>query len=343
MTLSTFDPGAAASLDSGIFGLPHTAEQAAVVLLPIPFEATTSYGGGTSDGPRALLNASRQVDLFDGETGRPYQRGIHMLDEPADVRAWNDQAKRLAQPIIEAGGNIDDNPQAREALVKVNALCAQMNDWVYQTSKHWLAKGKKVGAVGGDHSVSFGIIQAHAEKYPGMGVLHLDAHADLRKGYEGFTWSHASIMYNVAERIPGVSKIVQVGIRDFSEQENAYLEASGGRIRTHFDHLLQHRRFEGIAWNRQVDAIVSDLPDQVYLSFDIDGLDPTLCPSTGTPVPGGLSFPEATALVAGVIRSGRRIVGLDLAEVAPGPEGDEWDGNVGARLLYKMIGWMVKR
>jgi agmatinase len=97
-----------------------------------------------------------------------------------------------------------------------------------------------------------------------------------------------------------------------------------------------------VPWNRQVDEIVATLPQHVYLSFDIDGLDPVLCPHTGTPVPGGLSFAEATALIAGVVRSGRTIVGFDLTEVAPAPDGGEWDGNVGARLLYKMIGWMLK-
>ena len=185
-------------------------------------------------------------------------------------------------------------------------------------------------------------IQAHAEKYPGLGVLHLDAHADLRTAYEGFTWSHASIMYNVVQRLPGVKSLVQVAIRDMSQEEHHLIEASQGRVRAFFDATLQHQRFDGVPWNRQVDEIVSTLPEHVYLSFDIDGLDPVLCPHTGTPVPGGLSFPEANALIAGVVRSGRTIVGFDLTEVAPDPEGGEWDGNVGARLLYKMIGWMLK-
>jgi agmatinase len=175
-----------------------------------------------------------------------------------------------------------------------------------------------------------------------MGILHLDAHADLRDAYEGFTWSHASIFHNVLHRLPEVSALVQVGLRDVSEDEHRLVEASGGRVIIHPDPELKRRGFDGEPWARQVDRIVSALPEQVYLSFDIDGLDPTLCPHTGTPVPGGLSFPEATALIAGVVRSGRRIVGMDLDEVAPGPEGDEWDGNVGARLLYKMIGWALR-
>ncbi len=339
---TSFDPSAAASPDSGIFGLPHSPQEAHVVLIPVPFEATTSYGGGTSEGPHAVLQASRQVDLFDVETGRPYERGIALLPESEDLRAWNTRAKERAQPVIEAGGVHSDDRELHAAAAEVNELCEKMNAFVYRTTRTWLEQGKRVGAVGGDHSISFGCIQAHAEKYPGLGVLHLDAHADLRNAYEGFTWSHASIMYNVVQRLPGVKSLVQVAIRDMSQEEHHLIEASQGRVRAFFDATLQHQRFDGVPWNRQVDEIVSTLPEHVYLSFDIDGLDPVLCPHTGTPVPGGLSFPEANALIAGVVRSGRTIVGFDLTEVAPDPEGGEWDGNVGARLLYKMIGWMLK-
>lgn len=340
--MASFDPNAASSPDSGVFGLPHSADEAHVILVPVPFEATTSYGGGTADGPAAVLEASRQVDLFDVETGRPYERGLHMLEEPKEVRAWNDRAKALAAPIIEAAGVSEDREDLLQAAREVDALCEKMNAHVYETVKFHLGKGKRIALVGGDHGTPYGAIQAHAEKYPGMGVLHLDAHADLRDAYEGFTWSHASIMFNVAERIPGVAKIVQVGIRDLGEAEHAYIEKSNGRVQTFFDIELQNRRFDGTPWKKTVDDIVETLPRQVYLSFDIDGLDPVLCPHTGTPVPGGLSFPETCALIAGVVRSGREIVGVDLNEVSPGPDGDQWDGNVGARLLYKMIGWMLK-
>ncbi len=337
----SFDPSAAAPPDSGVFGLPHTPDEAHVVLIPVPFEATTSYGGGTSEGPKAILEASRQVDLFDVETGRPYERGIAMLPAPAEWHEWNTRAKERAVPIIEAGG-VGADRHLMSAAHEVNQLCEKMNEAVHRTTKHWLDRGRRVGVVGGDHSVPFGSIQAHAERYPGLGVLHLDAHADLRHAYEGFTWSHASIMYNVVKRIPGVKTLVQVAIRDMSEDEHRLIQESNGRIRAFFDADLQRNRFDGMPWNRQVDAIVETLPQHVYLSFDIDGLDPVLCPHTGTPVPGGLSFPEANALIAGVVRSGRTIVGFDLTEVAPSPEGGEWDGNVGARLLYKMIGWMLK-
>jgi len=312
----TFDPNAAASPDSGIFGLDDTPESAKVVLVPVPFEATTSYGGGTSQGPAAILRASKQVDLWDIETGKPYEAGIAMLPEPK---------------FPGAGAR---DPDA------VNPISRQVNDWVHETCARWLERGKIVGTVGGDHSISFGAIAAHAERYPGLGVLHFDAHADLRHQYEGFEHSHASIMDNVV-RGTKIAKLVQVGIRDLCEEEHDRIAKSGGRIATFYDAELAQARFAGETWAQQCARIVAELPRLVYVSFDIDGLDPALCPHTGTKVPGGLSFQMATSLLAAVVRSGRKIVGFDLTEVAPAQDGSEWDENVGARILYKLIGWSV--
>ncbi|PZR10234.1 MAG: arginase [Archangium gephyra] len=335
--MPAFDPNAAALPDSGVFGLPFTPDEAKVVLVPVPFEATTSYGGGTADGPACILEASKQVDLFDLDTGRPYEPGISMLEIPAEVRAWNDEGKALAAPIVESGGVETDE----KALARVNELSVKMNDWVHARTKEWLAKDKIVGVVGGDHSVPFGSIKAYAEKYPNLGVLHLDAHADLRDAYEGFEWSHASIMFNVLEHLPNVKKLVQVGIRDFGEAEYEIIRNSNGRVHTFFDARLARARNDGTPWREIVDGIVAELPQHVYLSWDIDGLEPTLCPNTGTPVPGGLTFAQAVALLEGIVRAKKTIVGFDLNEVSPGENGSEWDGNVGARLLYKMIGWTL--
>ncbi|HYG69618.1 MAG TPA: agmatinase family protein [Anaeromyxobacteraceae bacterium] len=338
----TFDPSAAAQPGSGVFGLPHGEADAGVVIVPVPFEATTSYGGGTARGPEAILSASRQIDLFDGETGRPYEAGIHMLPIPEEIAALDASARAAAQPVIEAGGVDRARPELVRAAAEVDRACEQVNAWVEAEVGRLLAAGKRVGLVGGDHSTAYGAIAAHARRYPGLGVLHVDAHADLRVAFEGFTWSHASILHNVIERLPAVSRLVQVGLRDLSEDEHRAAAASGGRIVQHLDAALAEARFEGETWAAQVRRIVEPLPKDVYVTFDVDGLDPTLCPHTGTPVPGGLSFQMAASLVAGVVKSGRRIVGFDVVEVAPGPEGDEWDGNVGARLLYKLIGWSLR-
>lgn len=336
----TYDPNAAARPDSGIFGLLDTPESARVVVLPVPWAATTSYGGGAEQGPEAVLVASRQIDVLDVQTGDPWRAGIAMLDAPDAARALHDEARPLAAKVIDAGGLVDGDPELEAALARVNALSSIVNDRVHAEVRARLETGKLVVTLGGDHSVPYGAIRAHAERYPGLGILHVDAHADLRVAFEGFEHSHASIMHNVA-KLPGVAKLVQVGIRDLCDEELQAIRGSDGRIVTHFDVDLADARFQGETWGQQIARIVADLPEHVYLSFDVDGLDPALCPHTGTPVPGGLSFLEANALIAGIARSGRTIVGCDLTEVVPGPDGDEWDGNVGARLLYKMIGWML--
>lgn len=334
----TFDPAAPARGD-GIFGLPHTPEQARVVLIPVPWEPTTSYGRGAAKGPAAILRASRQVDLFDVQTGRPYEGGIALLPVDPEIARWNAEACAAAEPIIAAGGEVSGDPDLEARLARVNALSLDLNARVAGITAEWIGRGKIVGVLGGDHSAPFGAIAAHAERYPGLGVLHLDAHADLRVAYEGFTDSHASIMHNVSARLPGVGAIVQIGLRDLSEEEHEAIALSGGRIHALYDAEIHARLFEGESFGAIARAAIEKLPRDVYLTFDIDGLDPSLCPHTGTPVPGGLSFQQAVALLAYVQKSGRRIVGFDLNEVAPGPEGDEWNGNVAARLLYKMVGY----
>ncbi|HEY3446102.1 MAG TPA: agmatinase family protein [Myxococcales bacterium] len=338
-----FDPNAAAQPGSGIFGLPESPD-AKVLVLPVPFDATTSYAKGAADGPDAIVEASKQVDLFDLETGKPYEAGIALLEQDGKVvrqlRKWNREASKLAQPIIDAGGQAT-TPRLAKALSQVNRICEQVNGTVAMYAAAAIKAKKIVATLGGDHATPFGAIQAHAEAYPDLGVLHFDAHADLRVAYEGFTWSHASIMFNVAHLLP-VQKLVQVGVRDFCEEELELIKASRGRIVTHFDAHLAAARQKGISFQQLCQFVVRDLPKNVYVSFDIDGLDPSLCPNTGTPVPGGLSFNEANAILRELVVSGRRIVGFDLNEVSPGKDGSEWDANVGARMLYKLIGWTLK-
>lgn len=336
----SFDPNAAGT-GEGIFGLPFTPEQSRVILLPVPWEATVSYGGGTSMAPETILRASKQVDLFDRDTGKPYESGIAMLPISETVKAWSDEARLLAAAVIVNGGTRDDEALAKD-LDHVNDLGRRLNGWVAKESRAWLDCDKIVGIVGGDHSVPLGAIASFADRYPGLGILHIDAHADLRVAYQGFTFSHASIMDNVLREVPGVSRIVQVGIRDYCEQEDQAIRASAGRVRTFFETDLRRELLDGGSWRRLCSRIVAELPENVYISFDIDGLDPVLCPNTGTPVPGGFSFPELVVLLKTLAESGRTIVGFDLVEVAPDPSGiSEWDGNVAARALYKMIGFAL--
>ncbi len=349
LSIPGFDPNAAATEDSGVFGLPFNEEQAKVVLLPVPWEVTTSYGGGTSRGPEAILEASRQVDLFDLDVETPYAPGIFMRENSAEILARNKEGRELAQKVIAVGGDVSSHPELQQALSRVNALSVEMNDWVHAQVRDLLEAGKIVGLVGGDHSTPFGAIRAHAEWFSvpsggrprEFGVLHFDAHSDTREAYEGFEYSHASIMHNVLQHIPQVTKLVQVGIRDVCEQEMTYCRSQGERVRTYFDRDLVASRFRGETFEGFANRIVADLPEQVYVSFDIDGLDPRYCPNTGTPVPGGLDFSEAVWILKSLVRSGRRIVGFDLNEVSPGDGSSEWDANCGARMLYKLVGFTL--
>ena len=240
---------------------------------------------------------------------------------------------------LEGGGSPESELMQRR-LRRINEASAELNDYVYGEAKRWLDAGKKVGVVGGDHSVPLGLIRAVAGRYPGVGILHVDAHADLREAYEGFTYSHASIMYNALHEAPGVGALVQVGIRDFCDEELEVARADE-RVVQFTDYELAAAQFEGETWRTVCDRIVAALPRQVYVSFDIDGLSPDNCPHTGTPVPGGLSFREAVYLLAAVVESGREIVGFDLCEVGPLRDG-EWDANVGARVLYKLCNLTLK-
>jgi agmatinase len=194
-----------------------------------------------------------------------------------------------------------------------------------------MAQGKRVAVIGGDHSSPLGYFRALATKYPSFGILHIDAHADLRNAYEGFTYSHASIMFN-ALQIPQITRLVQVGLRDICQDEVDLINGSEQRVVAYYDATVQQRLYGGQNWLEICREIVAHLPQQVHISFDVDGLDPKLCPHTGTPVPGGLELEQAYCLFREVVKSGRQIIGFDLAEVGDA----DWDGNVGARIVYKL-------
>lgn len=314
--VADFDPNAAASSD-GIFGLPVD-ETARVRLLGVPFEATCSYGVGTSEGPRRILEASAQVDLLDPHFEDVWSAGIVLEDLDSGVSS---QIRDLQTRGAEAGdpAAVQEISEERSALVE---------DW----TRTQLEAGRIPGILGGDHSVPLGAIRAAAAREK-LSILHIDAHHDLRDAYGGVRESHASIMRNVLNDCPDVERIVQVGIRDYCREEAEFARAHTDRVAVFYAHEMNARRFAGTSFDRIVDAILAMLGELVWVSFDVDGLDPAYCPGTGTPVPGGLSFDEAAHLIARLARS-RRVVGFDLCEVA----GGEWDGNVGARLTYKLCG-----
>ena len=337
--LADFDPNSASTADSGIFGLPFGETDARLVVIPVPWEVTTSYGSGASLAPPAILAASRQVDLFDLDLVRPYAPGIFLRDARSEIATWNDEGKALAQHVINVAGHVEGAPELEHAVTRVNELGDALNLLVAEETRSVLAAGKIPAVLGGDHSVPFGAISALAERESAFGILHIDAHSDTRDAYEGFVWSHASIMRNVLTRVPQVTRLVQVGIRDFCAQEHDFCRDQSDRVKVFYDDQIARAKLGGEHFHSICARIVESLPERVYISFDIDGLDPSLCPSTGTPVPGGLLFQEACFLLRHLVHSGRTVIGFDVNEVAPGPPGSEWDANVGARLLYKLACW----
>ncbi len=335
-----FDPNGPAHLDSGVFGLPFSAEESKLVLIPVPWEVTTSYRRGTMGGPTAIFQASRQVDLNDFDVIKPYQPGIAWNKEEEKVCASNKRGSSLAEKVIDC--QIKGKEVSAAHLEEVNRLGKELNDWVESVATQWLDKEKFVGVVGGDHSVPLGAFRAAGKKKGKFGILHIDAHSDTRNCYEGFTYSHASIMRNALNEVPEIEKIVQVGIRDYCEEEEHFCKEKGEKLRIFFDYELARRKQDGEPWLKIVASIVEALPEKVWISFDIDGLDPRYCPNTGTPVPGGLDFHEVNALFRRVVEAGKQIIGFDLCEVSPSKdESEEWDANVGARILYKMSGWLL--
>lgn len=336
--IDQFDPNGP-GIKGNLFGLPFTPANATVVIVPVPWEVTVSYRTGTANGPEAILNASSQIDLFIRDIPEAWKLAISMLPIPRNFLDENRKLRDLAVQIIrrmETGDRVD--PQD-PVLQKINEACESLNIYVKSTTLKPLSEGRMVGLVGGDHSTPLGFIRALSEQYNHFGILHFDAHADLRKAYEGFIYSHASIMHN-ALRLPAVNKLVQVGIRDLCAEEMDVIRNNTGRIVTFFDEDLKAQQYQGTTWDTQCNHIVRELPQNVYISFDIDALDPKLCPNTGTPVAGGLQLEEALYLIKKVVRAGKKIIGFDLNEVAPAPTND-WDANVGARLLFHLCHWMA--
>jgi agmatinase len=343
--LSQFDPNSVGLKSNNIFGLPFKQEDAALVLLPVPWEVTISYRDGTSRGPENIYDASMQIDLYDPDVVDGWKKGFYMMPVDKNIKKKSDFLRQCAELIISHlvdGGVVAENEQLSGKLAEVNRGGELLYNWVKEMTGNLLKDGKKVGLIGGDHSTPLGFIKALSEIHSDFGVLQIDAHADLREAYEGFTYSHASIMYNVLKDIPQVSKLVQVGIRDYCDEELMLIRQNPDRISTFFDKDIKEQQFEGSTWKQICDQIVNELPQKVYISFDIDGLDPKLCPNTGTPVPGGFEVEQVLYLFKQVHKSGRELIGFDLNEVSCGEHSqDGIDSIVGARVLYKLCNYMV--
>jgi len=343
--LNNFDPNSVGLKSNNIFGLPFKEADAAVVLLPVPWEVTVSYRNGTSRGPENIFEASMQVDLYDPDVPNGWQKGFYMRPIDSNIKKKSDFLRQCAELIISHlidGGVVAENQQLSEKLDKVNEGSFMLKNWVYEMTKTLLKNGKKVGLIGGDHSTPLGYLKALSEIHSEFGILQIDAHADLREAYEGFIYSHASIMFNVLKEIPEMKKLVQVGIRDYCDEELSIINDNPNRVKTYFDKQIKERQFEGETWKSICSEIINQLPEKVYISFDIDGLDPKLCPNTGTPVPGGFELDHIFYLFKILKASGKEIIGFDLNEVSTGESGNDGiDSIVGARALYKMCNYIL--
>jgi agmatinase len=340
--LSCFNPDSASNPNNNIFGLPFEESEARVVILPVPWEVTVSYKSGTARAPEHIKKASMQVELLDNDLPDGWKQGIYMRDADKKMLLKSDYLRKEAElyiRYISEGENVNDNKFMSKALKEVNAGSEVMNKWVYDETSTLLGKNKLVALLGGDHSTCLGYLKAIGEKYSAIGILQIDAHCDLRESYEGFTYSHASVMYNALKEIPQIQKLVQVGVRDYTHCERDFIASSNQRVVTFLDRDIKERMYEQQSWKSIVDDIIAQLPENVYVSFDIDGLDPKLCQHTGTPVMGGFETEQIFYLIRAILRSGRKLIGFDLVEVGVSP--NEWDENVGARVLYKMCNLLM--
>ncbi|MFI3270157.1 MAG: arginase family protein [Rikenellaceae bacterium] len=336
--LKDFNPNGVGVVGGGFFSLPSSIDLSRVVIISAPWDVTVSYGGGTVSAPDALREASSQLDLYDSSAYNAWREGIATLPVDRSIAELSAELRPVAEQIIEqleSGGEAD-----AQLLRRVNEGSERLNDYMYRSTKELLEKGKLVAVVGGDHSTPYGAIKALGGYHESFGVLHIDAHRDLRVAYEGFEYSHASIMYNVLRDVEQVERLVQVAVRDFCDDEQRFADGCS-RVVSFEDMTLARARFEGETWGAQCRRIIAELPEKVYVSFDIDGLEIGYCPHTGTPVGGGLSYNEAVYLLEQLVESGRTIIGCDLVEVVPA-EGDVVDLVVGARVLFKLCGLMIK-
>jgi agmatinase len=341
--LSQFDPNSVGNPNNNIFGLPFTEEDARLVILPVPWEVTVSYGAGTARAAEHIRKASVQIDLFDTENPEGWREGFFLREVDKKLLMKSDYLRKEAELYIDyvsRGQKVEDNQFMRKTLKDVNEGSAYLNKWVYEQTKVLLNSGKLVALLGGDHSTPLGYFKAIAEKHGEFGILQIDAHCDLRTGYSGFTYSHASIMYNALQEIENLKTLVQIGVRDYSGSELEIIKTSNDRITTYFDKDIKCRLYDGQTWKQITDEIVGRLPQKVYISFDIDGLDPKLCPHSGTPVHGGFEIEEVFYLFSKLLKSGRQIIAFDLLEVGVGES--DWDANVGARVLWKLCNLLVK-
>jgi agmatinase len=325
--------------NSNIFGLDCDFDASNIVILPVPWDVTTSYRRGTSMGPESLKISSSQIEIYDEYLGNIWKAGIFCEKVAASWVAWNDRLSYVSKKIISGLEDGDDINSHAFHLKYVNAQSEEFFSEVLSRIERLFEHGKFVIGLGGDHSVSESFIKATSNKYKSFSILHLDAHLDMREDYEGFEGSHASVIFNCLQKNDELN-LVQVGARAFSEEELEYATKHHDKVSLFTDRAIKSSLYRGRTWHDICLEITEQCKEKLYISFDIDVLMPSLCPDTGTPVPGGLSVEHIFYLIELLVRQGKTIVGADLVEIS----GNEHTINmiVASRVLYKLCGYMAR-
>lgn len=287
-------------IDDNFLGLEKefsALDDSKIAIVSAPYEHTVSYGGGTKLGPAGIIEASQFVEFY---------------DEELDRELCFETGITTIEPIDFA-----------------NKVDAEALEIIYQQVKSLKDMGKFVITLGGEHTISSAPIKAHYEKYPEMSVLQFDAHSDFRDSYEGSIYSHASVMARVAEFFPN-DRITQVGIRAQCKEEADFIKQNN--VNTFYANAIR-RGVHGEDWQQ---SVVDTLADEVYITFDVDYFDPSIMPSTGTPEPDGFLYHETLELIRKIKSSGRKLVGLDVVELAP-RENLSHPDILTASLIYKIL------
>ena len=263
-------------------------EHAKIVLIPVPYDGTSTWQKGADKGPKAFLEASENMELYDIETdSEVYKQGVYLTD-----------------------------------AVTENTSPESMVNAVHEVTKKYIKRNKFVTVFGGEHSVSIGTIRAFNEMFPNLTVLHIDAHADLRKSYDGSSCNHACAVYEASQN----TNLIQVGIRSMDVKEKSIMNLE----KTYFAHDMAI----DTSWT---DSAIDQMTENVYITFDLDAFDPSILPSTGTPEPGGLLWYETLDFLKQVFTE-KNVVGFDIVELCPN-KSEKSSDFIAAKLYYKMLSY----
>lgn len=318
---------------SGVFGLSFVENESRLILLSIPFELTTTFREGTLFAPPKIKDISSQIDLMNNIDSQAWEKGIYWDNTNENFflnisTSYRPNAKKIIRYLENDNAILND--ELKNDINTINNVCKNAADEISKQVKIILKNGKIPGLIGGEHSITYGAINAIKDFNDDFCILQIDAHHDLRKAYLGFTYSHASVMYNAIKDYSQINKLIQVGVRDYSEAEKN-LANENEKITTFYDFDINKQLFNDISFHKIATDIVDLLSENIYISFDIDGLQPYLCPETGTPVPGGLSYEQIEYLFYLISKTNKKVIGFDLCEVSGL---SEWDAIVGSRIMY---------